>query len=308
MDSDVFWSKDRAVGSTVGDLNRMYDNAAAGAADMASSARAMSEAAFGTDLGLQKLLFASEVVVTDGKAQEVPMPAQEDTEEARAIDVADKSKRTAVEAQSRATRKKTEWIDVGFADVGCGYSEASEMGVIRVLGRDGEHQETNLERMMEFLDRFVDSEDAASGFSITYDFRMMRMPSMSMVTRIAEWGGEPHRQAKWERLNLACKVVVTSGSRYALCKGILAAFFLVCPPVCPTYLLTDPDEPEESSTVFAPAVPLEKPAKGKPVPPSGGRGHSLPPPGAGNTSAIADIRQGGSPHQDPAAWLTSYAF
>lgn len=34
------------------------------------------------------------------------------------------------------------------------------------------------------------------GFSITYDVRMMRSPSMQMVTTVAEWGAAPVRQKR----------------------------------------------------------------------------------------------------------------
>merc|ERR1712073_92451 len=67
--------------------------------------------------------------------------------------------------------------------------------------------------------------------------------------------GRPSRtQKKWGKLNLACKVVITAGFRFSAAKGILSAFFLLCPPVCRTYLLTDPDEPEESATMFEPST------------------------------------------------------
>merc|ERR1719323_572152 len=106
--------------------------------------------------------------------------------------------------------------------------------------------------MMDFMDAFVDSENAACGFSITYDLRALHAPSLSMVTRVAEWGGDPVRQEKWERLNHTCKVVVSSGIKYTLCKTMLSTFFFLCPPVCRTFLLTDPDEAEETAVVFMP--------------------------------------------------------
>merc|ERR1719321_2055044 len=106
---------------------------------------------------------------------------------------------------------------------------------------------------MAFMDSFVDSANAQNGFSITYDMRQLSVPSMSMVMRVAEWGNEPERQAKWSKLNKACKVVISSGLRFSICKGVLKSFFYVCPPVCRTFLLTDPDEPEATATVFEPS-------------------------------------------------------
>lgn len=114
-----------------------------------------------------------------------------------------------------------------------------------------------LQQVMDFMDEFVNSADAQHGFSMTYDFRCLPLSpwspqSMSTIMRIAEWGNEPSRQTKWTRLNTSCKVVVPSGVTFSMCKGVLQSFFFICPPVCRTYLLTDPDEPEESATIFLP--------------------------------------------------------
>lgn len=152
-------------------------------------------------------------------------------------------------------------IDVGFAEVRQGCNSLSGMGFLLVIGRDSEVTDRPLSEMMGFMDDFVDSSHAANGFCITYDFRNLRMPSMSMVTRVAEWGGEPERQQKWERLNLACKVVVSSGFKFQICKGILSTFFFVCPPVCRTFLLTEPDEGEESAVIFEPSASASAVAK-----------------------------------------------
>merc|ERR1719369_2489375 len=100
---------------------------------------------------------------------------------------------------------------------------------------------------MDYMDAFVDGPLAQSGFSISYDLREMSIASMSVVTRIAEWGAQPERKEKWERLNRACRVIVPGGLLYAVCKGVLSTFFFVCPPVVRTLLLTDPDQPESSA-------------------------------------------------------------
>mmetsp|Transcript_164060 Transcript_164060/g.526089 ORF Transcript_164060/g.526089 Transcript_164060/m.526089 type:complete len:214 (-) Transcript_164060:401-1042(-) len=109
--------------------------------------------------------------------------------------------------------------------------------------------------MMDFMDAFVDSSNAARGFAITYDLRALRSPSINMVMRVAEWGGHPEREAKWKELNRACKVVVNAGLRFTMCRGVLTTFFFVCPPIVRTYLLTDPDQPEEEAVVFEAPVP-----------------------------------------------------
>lgn len=178
-------------------------------------------------------------------------------------------------APTEADGPLPDWITVGFADVGQGFDEAKGIGFLKIIGRDGELSDEGLFQMMDFMDAFVFSERAAKGFSITYDMRALRTPSMALVTRVAEWGGEPTRQKMWERLNVACKVVVNAGVRYTLCKGVLCTFFYICPPVCRTFLLTDPDQDEDAATVFEPVpknlpepvedfVPLPRP------PPQGG--------------------------------------
>lgn len=71
-----------------------------------------------------------------------------------------------------------------------------------------------LNEMMDFMDAFTLSEKAQQGaqrvrnlselglkqclggFSITYDVRNMRSPSMQMVTAVAEWGAAPVRQKR----------------------------------------------------------------------------------------------------------------
>lgn len=87
-----------------------------------------------------------------------------------------------------------------------------------------------------------------------YDLRQLSMPSMKMVMRVAEWGKLPQRQAKWSKLNKSCKIVVNPGMRFSVCKGALKSFFYICPAVCRTFLLTDPDESEETAIVFEPTA------------------------------------------------------
>lgn len=169
------------------------------------------------------------------------------------------------EAQKKCTPSGTETatlpssLNVGFAVISQGFDSGSGLGYLYIAGTDFPLSDEGLADMMDFMDHFVSSRNAAKGFSITYDLRMLRMPSMSMVTAVAEWGNQPERQEKWERLNTVCKVVVSSGLRYSLCQGVLTSFFFVCPPVCRTFLLTDPDEPEEHAVVFEP--PSDESAK-----------------------------------------------
>merc|ERR1719265_1440047 len=73
-----------------------------------------------------------------------------------------------------------------------------------------------------------------------------------MITRVAEWGKVPERKRMWEKLNCACKVVVGAGLMFTMAKPILSTFFYLCPPVSPTFLLTDADEPEENAVCYRP--------------------------------------------------------
>lgn len=150
-----------------------------------------------------------------------------------------------------ANGEQSVWIDLGFAKVCHGYNADEGMGFIKIFAQRSEITDEGLTQMMSVLDEFVSSKSAAKGFAITYDVRSLcRIPPMQMVTRVAEWGNEPDRQQTWQRLNLACKVVVPGGIMFIMMKGLLATFFFLCPPVCRTYLMTDPDQSEEASTVF----------------------------------------------------------
>eukprot|EP00440_Ansanella_granifera_P059598 gb/GFBE01064594.1/.p1 GENE.gb/GFBE01064594.1/~~gb/GFBE01064594.1/.p1 ORF type:complete len:402 (+),score=60.72 gb/GFBE01064594.1/:1-1206(+) len=141
-------------------------------------------------------------------------------------------------------------ICVGFAEVHQGFD--GKEAYLKIFGVDGDVSEDGLAQMMDFMDAFTLSEKAQTGFSIMYDLRSLRAASMNLVTRIAEWGAEPSRQKRWETLNHSCKVVISAGLKYTLAKGILTTFFLICPPVCRTYLMTEPDQPLDLATVFEP--------------------------------------------------------
>jgi len=112
--------------------------------------------------------------------------------------------------------------------------------------------EESLVQLLDFLDAFMATKFSKEGFSICYDIRQMRRPKVDIVRRIAAWGREPAREQAWKTHNKACKVVVTPGLMFTLCKTMLKAFFKACPPVVRTYLLTDPDQPEQGSVYFDP--------------------------------------------------------
>jgi len=126
---------------------------------------------------------------------------------------------------------------------------------IKLLGREGVQNRSNVMEMLDFLDKFSRTAHAQRGFAICFDLRSLSVPPMSLIKEVADWGNEKARVQRWNRLNFACKVVVRSGVTFAMAKGILHTYFYACPPVCRTYLLTDPDEAEEAACYYDPARP-----------------------------------------------------
>lgn len=101
----------------------------------------------------------------------------------------------------QSVRKAHNWgsslpekINVGFALVSQGYD--GKEGYLKIQGLEGDLSMDGLNEMMDFMDAFTLSSNAQEGFSITYDVRMMRSPSMQMVTTVAEWGAAPVRQKR----------------------------------------------------------------------------------------------------------------
>lgn len=146
-------------------------------------------------------------------------------------------------------------LELIFAFVKCGFDAAKGSGYLSIKGLaagGGHVDEDGLKQIMDFMDAFVNSAEAQQGFSITYDLRELKIPSVSEIMRVAEWGNEPNRQDKWLKLNTSCRVVVAPGFKFSMCKAVLKSFFFICPPVCTTYLLSDPDEPEDKAAAFHP--------------------------------------------------------
>jgi len=153
------------------------------------------------------------------------------------------------------------FIDVEFAVVSHRPpSESSKAGLheLRIEGRNQAVTDEGLSQIMDFMDTFVWSESAKNGYCIVYDVRELQTPSMAIFMRVAEWGKVPERKHMWEKLNCACKIVVAAGYIFTLAKSILSTFFYICPPVCPTYLLTDPDEPEETAVCYRPEEKIQQ--------------------------------------------------
>jgi len=153
-----------------------------------------------------------------------------------------------------AATELPECLDVGFVYVTQSVSHKTGKGELRVTSRGGSADDHGIQLVLAFIDGFSKHEHAKEGFAITYDLRGLQLPSMNVVMAIAKWGDDPERVKRWKLLNYACKVVLSAGITFSLAKGVLSTFFLACPPVCRTYLLTDPDEPDDGAYFFEPAT------------------------------------------------------
>jgi hypothetical protein len=163
---------------------------------------------------------------------------------------ADKGKATS--ASQREAGKCPDFVEVPFAIVSQGFDESANTGYLRIVGKasDGPMTDEGLSQIMDFMDLFVHCPNAQKGFSVTYDIRQLNVPSMSMIMNVADWGKNPYRQDKWMKLNTSCKVVVSAGIRFSMCKAVLKSFFFVCPPVCRTVLVSELDQPEEEGVIW----------------------------------------------------------
>lgn len=143
--------------------------------------------------------------------------------------------------------------DVGFLRLAQSVDENGR-GDLRMSSRDTPHSSTGLAKALDFLDKFSKTPHGQKGFAITYDFRCTKVPSMTMVRAVADWGNEPSRKERWTRLNYASKIVVKSGLTYSFAKGMLSTYFYACPPVCKVFLLTDPNDSVENAYFFEPVL------------------------------------------------------
>eukprot|EP00434_Breviolum_minutum_P031444 symbB.v1.2.027810.t1/scaffold2884.1/size68011/2 len=136
---------------------------------------------------------------------------------------------------------------------------ALEKTACRNQAADSPFTEDGVQRMTDYVDVFLEYNLVKKGFSIVYDLRLLRVPSLALVKQLADWGRDPQRQQTFQRLNKSCKVVVSEGWRMGVARRILAAFFAMCPPVCDTYLLTAVDQPTSDGLYFAPpALPASE--------------------------------------------------
>jgi len=144
-------------------------------------------------------------------------------------------------------------LDIGCAVLTSGFHEDLKLGWIKLVANGTPVEPESTKELQAFMDVFIDSDYGRAGFEIIYDIRNLRVPGVSSMMMMAEWGSDPVRQDKWEKLNKICKVVAPGGMLFSLFKSALTSWFYLCPPVCETYLMTDPDD-LESASIFTPPV------------------------------------------------------
>eukprot|EP00435_Cladocopium_sp_Y103_P016175 s1557_g4.t1 len=130
-----------------------------------------------------------------------------------------------------AAKSLPDTLDLGFVAL---KPRVGENGLAELVlqAADNPFTQDGVERMTDYIDVFLEYNLVKKGFSIVYDLRLLRVPSLMLVKQLADWGRDPKRQQTFQRLNRICKVVVTEGWRMGVAKRILGAFFAMCPPVC----------------------------------------------------------------------------
>jgi len=114
----------------------------------------------------------------------------------------------AAAAQQLAFRKGRRVLD--SSDIGFAVVELLELDVhpfLEVLLTARERSPTNEQatQLLLFLQRVLDSDQAANGFGLTYDFRLLQNPSVKVLLTIAKWGAVPERQALFLQRCIASK-------------------------------------------------------------------------------------------------------
>jgi len=123
---------------------------------------------------------------------------------------------------------------------------------ILIKANECDIEQEEIEALLNFVSEVLYSDKARDGFGLTYDFRMLKNPSVSGLLAIARWSAEPERKELFETCCIACKTCVPSGWKYFATKAAMSAFFGINPPTCKTYLMTDFDDPDASSHCWFP--------------------------------------------------------
>lgn len=137
-------------------------------------------------------------------------------------------------------------VEGGRTEFDAGFVQASVRDLaewpgleITVATNDGPVDQESLSKLLDFLWDILSSERAASGLRLTYDLRRIRVPKMTVVVAIAQWGSEPSRQSMFQERVVACSICVSAGFKFTVAKAAMKAFFRVCPPTCKTLVVTN---------------------------------------------------------------------
>lgn len=142
--------------------------------------------------------------------------------------------------------------DLDFAMLELWRLEAWPHLEIRVVAKDAPPHEEGIVKLMAFINEVLFSKEAARGFGLTYDLRHLKHPSVNMLLTIARWAAEPERQHVFKTRCVASSTCVPAGWRFVATRAAMSAFFMVTPPTCKTYLLTDFDREKAEVQIFEP--------------------------------------------------------
>mmetsp|Transcript_86724 Transcript_86724/g.250278 ORF Transcript_86724/g.250278 Transcript_86724/m.250278 type:complete len:325 (-) Transcript_86724:103-1077(-) len=140
--------------------------------------------------------------------------------------------------------------DVGFATVELRSLADWPWLEIHIKADNVDIPQEGVQKLLDFVSDVLHSERAATGFGLTYDFRLLKNPSVSGLVAIARWAAEGERKELFKQRCISCKTCVPPGWKFAATKAAMGAFFMVTPPTCTTYLMTDFDDASAQVAVF----------------------------------------------------------
>mmetsp|Transcript_94381 Transcript_94381/g.250697 ORF Transcript_94381/g.250697 Transcript_94381/m.250697 type:complete len:306 (-) Transcript_94381:156-1073(-) len=141
---------------------------------------------------------------------------------------------------------------------------------LRITARDVPIKQQRVLQLLQFIGNVLVSEDAASGFGITYDFRLLKSPSVSGLLSIARWASESSRKRLFLERCASCTACVPPGWKFSATQAAMSAFFAITPPTCRTYLTTDFDLASATVATFDPPEGRSVPGRSGPAATSNG--------------------------------------
>jgi len=153
--------------------------------------------------------------------------------------------------------------DVGFAKLSLKRRDSWPPLEILIEAVEKPWKESDIDLVLVFFGKALASDEAASGIGITYDFRSLRNPSVRILCALASWAAKPEQKALVQERVVACKTAVPAGWKFWATKAAMDAFFLIMPPTCKTFLMTDFEPDCKNVYCFdPPARPLCLPSSG----------------------------------------------